>query len=61
MMTLCMMEKMSTSKEKYITPATEVIEMTSKPIMQFTSGWNVDGNHQGNVGEDGDLECGEND
>lgn len=40
---------------------TEVIAMTSKSVMQFSSGWNVDGEHQGNVGEDGDLEWGEND
>lgn len=35
--------------------------MTSKPIMQFGSGFNVDGEHQGNVEEGGDLEWGEND
>lgn len=59
-MTLYMMEKMST-KKKYVSPTSEIVEMTSKPIMQFSSGWNVDGEHQGNVGEDGDLEWGEND
>lgn len=54
-----MMEKMST--KIYVKPTTEVIAMASKPVMNFSSGWNVDGNHQGNVDEDGYLEWGEND
>lgn len=54
-----MMEKMST--KEYVKPATEVVEMTSKPVMQFSSGWNVDGEHGGNVGGNGDLEWGDND
>lgn len=48
MMTLYMMEKMST-KKKYQKPMSEAVEMAPNAIMQFNSGWNVDGNHQGGV------------
>lgn len=48
-------------KKKYIKPNTETVEIETQPTMQFSSGWNVDGEHQGGVKEDGDLEWGEND
>lgn len=60
MITLYMMEKMSTRK-KYVKPTTEVVDMHTSPVMQFSSGWNVDGEHQGGIEEGGDLEWGEND
>lgn len=55
MMTLYMMEKMNIRKE-YVSPSCETVRIESKTLMQFSSGWNVDGEHQGGVEEGGDLE-----
>lgn len=47
--------------KKYVSPSCETVRMESKTMMKFSSGWNVDGEHQGGVEEGGDLEWGEND
>lgn len=47
-------------KRKYNKPLSITIN-TFQPLLSFNSGWNVDGEHQGNIKEDGDLEWGEND
>lgn len=45
---------------KYSKPLSTIITI-SQPLLSFNSGWNVDGDHKGDVKEDGDLEWGEND
>lgn len=50
------------NKQEYIQPTAQLIKLDA-PIMQdFQSGWNTDGEHQGEVkDDDGNLGWGEND